>query len=69
MENVKQIKKTIGNRLKAIRLEKDLTLDQIAQAAGIAAPTVYRIENNLSEPNERTIHKLQKAFPELVDAA
>jgi transcriptional regulator with XRE-family HTH domain len=65
MERIEQTKQTLGDKLKAFRLEHDLTFNEIAKRAGIAAPTVYRIVNNLSEPSERTAYKLMKAFPGL----
>jgi transcriptional regulator with XRE-family HTH domain len=69
MERNKQKKETIAGRLKRFRIENDLTLEQIANKAGLAAPTVYRIENGLAEPNERTLYKLGRAFPQLLDNA
>ena len=62
-------KQSIGSRLKQYRLEHDLTFAQLAKDTGIKAPTLYRIENELVEPNERTLYRLQKAIPELVGAA
>lgn len=61
--------KEISGRLKRYRLENDLTLEEIANRAGIATPTVYRIENGLVKPNERTIYKLRKSLPGLFENA
>lgn len=69
MEALKRKQQTIGDRLKALRLERDLTYDEVGNLAGIAASTVFRIENNRSRPTERTLYKLRKPFPELVDNA
>jgi transcriptional regulator with XRE-family HTH domain len=66
MERNKRKKQTIGDKLKALRLELDLTFGEVAARVGIAAPTVYRLENNLAKPSERTLYKLNKAFPGLV---
>jgi transcriptional regulator with XRE-family HTH domain len=69
MEDMKRVKRTIAAKLKRYRLDHDLTYDAIATLAGIAAPTVYRIENGLVEPNERTLHKLSRALPGLFESA
>lgn len=68
METIEQKKKMIASKLKQFRLERDLTLAEIASKAGVGVPTVYRIENGIAEPNERTLYKLEKAFPELFAA-
>ena len=69
MEIQKAPNQTISIRLKQYRIERDLTLETIAQLTGLAAPTIYRIENGLVVPNDRTLHKLQKALPGLMDPA
>jgi transcriptional regulator with XRE-family HTH domain len=69
MERKEQMKETIATKLKRYRLEHDLTFEEIAEKAGVGAPTVYRIENGLVEPNERTLYKLGKALPGLLESA
>jgi len=69
MEEKEKTKNMIAAKLKQYRLEHDLTFEEVGCRAGIAAPTVYRIENGLASPNERTIHKLRKALPGLLDNA
>ncbi len=66
--NQKQTQNTqITTRLRSIRLDRDLTYDQIASLSGLTASTIYRIEKGLVSPNERTIHKLTQAIPELLN--
>jgi transcriptional regulator with XRE-family HTH domain len=67
MENLKSEK--LAAKLKRYRIERDLTLQQIADLAKIGVGTVYRLENGLVEPNERTLYKLRKALPGLIETA
>lgn len=53
----------LAKRLKQYRIERDLTLGQIAALVKIGVGTVYRLENGLVKPNERTLYKLMKALP------
>lgn len=57
---------SIAARLKSLRLENDWTFDELAEKIGdVSAPTLYRIENGLSEPNERTTFKIEKFMASL----
>lgn len=49
----------IGESLKRLRLEKDLTLVEVAQAVGLAVETVRRVEMG-KETNDRTAYKIEK---------
>ena len=44
--------------LRAWRLHRLLTQDQLAQAAGVGRDTVYRLERDGERANELTIHKI-----------
>lgn len=67
----------IGPKLKQYRLERDLTFEALAEIINRDLPsesrihvsTLARIENESTEPNERTLYKIQKALPELFDSA
>lgn len=69
MKGSERLKVVLARDLKQYRLEHDLTYEDIENLAGIAASTAYRIENGLVEPQERTLYKLQKAFPDLFSAS
>lgn len=49
----------IGESLKRLRLERDLTLTEVAQAVGVAVETVRRVEMGMAT-NERTAYKIEK---------
>jgi|GEM_PF-3393078 len=48
----------LGVKLRKIRKEKDLTLDQLAQMTGVAKATLSRIENNVVGGNYGTLRKI-----------
>lgn len=50
------------HNLRRLRLERALTQAELAQAAGIHAISLSRIETGLVQPNIRTIRKLAKAL-------
>ncbi len=64
---------TTGQKLKRYRLEHDLTFEALAEIINkdlpeesrIHASTLSRLENEVTEPNERTLYKIRKAFPAL----
>jgi transcriptional regulator with XRE-family HTH domain len=60
--------KEFGRRLKALRLEMDLTLIRMAEPAGTTGETLRALENGeRPRPNERTIYRLLKAYPQLAE--
>ena len=50
------------NRLKALRMEKDLTLDEIQSKTGIKRGTYNNYENGVTEPKLETWQKLADFF-------
>ena len=50
------------NRLKALRMEKDLTLDEIQNQTGIKRGTYSNYENGITEPKIDTWQKLAYFF-------
>ena len=50
------------NRLKALRMEKDLTLDEIQNQTGIKRGTYSNYENGITEPKIDTWQKLANFF-------
>jgi transcriptional regulator with XRE-family HTH domain len=62
----------IGRSLREQRMRRFMTQEQLAQAAGISARQLVRIERNQAEPRFSTILKLAAALgvepSELVDS-
>lgn len=54
--------KIVAERLCELRLENDLTQEQLAQASGIDRKTVNRIENGHFSPNLSTLIRVCKAL-------
>ena len=52
----------IGAQLRRARERALLTQEELADRAGLAIPTISRIENGRVEPHFRTIRKLAKAL-------
>ena len=52
----------IGERLKQLRLERAMTQDELAAAAGLGKNTVNRIERDHTEPRPPTLRKLAQAL-------
>lgn len=52
----------IGGRLRAHRLQRQLSLKALAEAAGCSESLVSRIENNLVNPSLTTLHRLCQAL-------
>ena len=50
--------KTIGNRLKAIRTQKNMTLDEVAKATDVSKPMLGQIERGQSTPTITTLSKI-----------
>ena len=49
-------------RLKELRRRRVLTLEELAQKAGVGRNTVWRLEHGLMGAQPRTIRKLAKAL-------
>ena len=48
----------IGNRLKAIRAQRNLTLDEAAKLTGVSKPMLGQIERGQSNPTITTLNKI-----------
>jgi DNA-binding XRE family transcriptional regulator len=59
----------IGKRLKAFRLERDMTFEQLGTLVDLNPSTLWKIENGERTPSERTLYKLKKAIPQLAEVA
>lgn len=56
-------KETIGSRLRAARLQRQMTLCSLSRASSVGIGTISEIESHLSRvPTVRTLRKLAKAL-------
>lgn len=55
-----EITKT-GDRVKALRIKAELSVDELAEAAGVHRATLYRIESG-AEPNMATARAIAHAL-------
>ncbi len=59
---------TIGSKIKKLRLEKDMTQDELARKADIPYATLLKIENDtVKNPTINTLQKLAQALEVSVD--
>lgn len=52
------LQKRIGGRLRALRNQQDVTLEQLAEASGLPPETISRIERGRSSPSLRSLERL-----------
>lgn len=52
----------LGQRIKAFRLERNMTQKQIAAYLGVSTPTVLRLENGKGNVMELTRAKVERAL-------
>jgi transcriptional regulator with XRE-family HTH domain len=62
MENKDEFAKQIGNKIKELRKEANLTLKQLAKATELSAPLISKIENGLAMPSIPTLRNIADAF-------
>lgn len=59
---------TIGSKIKRLRLEKDMTQEELAVKAGIPYATLIKIEGDtVKNPTINTLQKLAQALEVSVD--
>jgi transcriptional regulator with XRE-family HTH domain len=74
MHNVRQEDMTykapedIAERLKRYRMARLWTLQQMANAVGMTAAAIWKIETGSVTPQDLTIAKMRRAFPDLFDS-
>jgi transcriptional regulator with XRE-family HTH domain len=56
------IKMNLGEKIRALRKKKDMTLDELSDLSGVAKATLSRIENGLAEGNIKTYIKICKVL-------
>ncbi|HEX3621721.1 MAG TPA: XRE family transcriptional regulator [Acidimicrobiales bacterium] len=60
--SVDRIVSSIGPRLRELRLQQSLSLQQLAERAGVSAAAIHKIERNGMVPTITTLLKLADAF-------
>ncbi len=61
-ENEQTLLADIGGRIRAIRAEQSLNLDQLARLTGISAPALSLIETGKRDPRLTTLAKIAAAL-------
>jgi len=56
------VRKLIGIKLKSIRLQRDLTIQELAASSKVSANMISRIERGLTTPSVDILMKLATAF-------
>ncbi len=62
-----KLKKIIGKKLKAIRLGRDLTIQELANSSGVSSNMISRVERGLTIPSVEILMKLARVFNKSVD--
>lgn len=57
-----QLRETLGNRMKAVRLACGFTLEAAAQKAGLALSTIHKIENGRVSPSYENLVRMARAY-------
>lgn len=60
-------KSTIGTALRNMRLERNLTLKQVGTLVDLHLASVQKIERGEVVPQDRTVYRILKAFPDLLE--
>ena len=53
-----KIKKIVGKKLKAIRLKRDMTIQELAERSKVSSNMISRIERGLTIPSVEILMKL-----------
>jgi transcriptional regulator with XRE-family HTH domain len=59
---VSKLKARFGKRLRQLRREKDLTQEQLAEAANISVESISNLERGIHAPSFDTLERLAKAL-------
>jgi transcriptional regulator with XRE-family HTH domain len=52
----------LGRKIKALRIQQQLTLEQLAQKSGLSTGVLSQVERDLSKPRVTTLQKISKAL-------
>ena len=61
-ESEKQLRKNIADRLRIYRAKERISQEQLAEKANLTQTYVYKLENEMANPNIFVILKLAKAL-------
>jgi transcriptional regulator with XRE-family HTH domain len=53
---------SIGSRLREIRVQRKMTVKEVADLAGVSIGTISQIERNISSPSIRILERLRRAM-------
>lgn len=62
MSITKEIKETIGDRLKSVRVSNNFSTNKFAEILGIAQSAITKIENGNSDPSAKTLIAIYEKF-------
>lgn len=56
------LKQMLGNDIRSVRKDKDMTLEQVSDRSGLHPTTIQKIESGEREPRAKTLMKLAKGL-------
>jgi XRE family transcriptional regulator, regulator of sulfur utilization len=62
LEALQDVQKAVGERIKAVRAERGLTQDQLAELSGLNRVHLYRVENGQQSMTLRTLKIIADAL-------
>lgn len=62
-----KIKKIVGKKLKAIRLKRDMTIQELAERSKVSSNMISRIERGLTIPSVEILMKLAAVFDKSIN--
>jgi len=60
-------RRQLGLRVRAYRLERRLTQEQLAEKLGRSVETISNLERGISTPSDATLHRLARALDVSID--
>lgn len=57
----------VGNKIKELRMEKEITQEELAKAIGVSRQTIVSIEAKQSIPKLESAHKLAEYFDKSIE--
>jgi transcriptional regulator with XRE-family HTH domain len=61
-EELKRIHSLVGQRIKTVRTEKNITSEQLAERSGLSVTYISRLENGRQSPTLSALYKLAKGL-------
>ncbi len=60
--SVGSLKRKFGKRLRHLRMQKGLTQEQLAEAAGLSVDFISNLERSVNAPSFETLERLSEVF-------